>query len=331
MNNRFDVLGIGNAIVDILAYTSDEFLTQQGLDKGSMRLTNSEENEALQARIKVETRISGGSVANTMAALASLGTHGAYLGVVRDDHLGRIFQNDMTDQGVHFMTPPRQSGAPTARSLILITPDGERTMNTCLGICTTLGADDIDADLIERSNIVYLEGYLFDPPEAKNAFRKASRLAHQAGNKVALTLSDSFCVDRHREEFLDFIKNDVDILFANEAEIKSLYETATFEEACTAIRTDAPLVALTRGPRGAVIIEGEKSLVAPVPDIKHAIDLTGAGDLYAAGFLYGHIRNLSLQQSAAIGNLCAGEIISQIGARSRTPLREIIHANRSDH
>ncbi|MDC9701186.1 MAG: adenosine kinase [Alphaproteobacteria bacterium] len=322
MYKKFDVLGIGNAIVDILYPVTDTYLEQNNLIKGTMRLITEEESKKLYAGIGEKKEISGGSAANTIAALSSLSMNCAYIGVVRDDPSGKSFREGLTGQNVHFETAPRKKGLPTACSFILITPDGERTMNTFLGICNTLEPEDIDPELIKSSKIIYLEGYLFDPPLAKQAFYKAADLARKANNKVALTLSDAFCVDRHRHEFLDFIKNKVDILFANEMEITALYETESFEEACKKVRSDAPMAALTRSEKGSVIITGDQTHSIPAQTLDQVIDLTGAGDIYAAGFLCGYTRQLPLYRAAMLGNICAADIISQIGARSENNLLE---------
>lgn len=314
-DTRFDVLGVGNAIVDIIARCEDSFIAGHGLDKGHMRLIDADEAKRLYADMGPAVETSGGSAGNTIAGIASFGGRAAYIGKVADDEFGRIFRHDIRSLGVTFESRPASGGPPTARSMILVTPDGERTMNTYLGACTLLDEDDVDRQLIEASRITYLEGYLFDRPEAKRAFRLASRLARAAGRKVALTLSDGFCVDRHRAEFLDLIRTSVDIVFANTAEIISLYQTTDFDAACNKMASDAPLAAVTRGAAGSVIVAGSDRLaIAPFP-VAHVVDATGAGDLYAAGFLIGHARGLPLARCGALASLAAAEAISHIGPR----------------
>jgi len=267
--------------------------------------------------------ISGGSVGNSMAGLASLGGQGAYIGKVRDDFLGEVYRHDITAVGVRFDTPPATSGPGTARCLILVTPDGQRTMNTYLGACADLAPADIDPEVIAAAQFTYLEGYLFDPPQAQDAFRKAAAIAHAAGRKVALSLSDPFCVERHRVAFRDLVDGHVDVLFANEAEICSLYETNNFDAAAAAVRGHVAIAALTRSAAGSVILaSGAEHRVAAAP-VERVIDTTGAGDLYASGFLYGLTRNLLLPICAETGSLCAAEIISHFGARPETNLAQL--------
>ena len=323
MSDRLDVLGIGNAIVDVLARADEGFLARHGMVKGTMRLVDAEEAERLYDAMGPAVEVSGGSAANTIAGLAGLGARAAFIGVVRDDQLGQVFRHDITSIGVHFPTPARDHGETTGRCLVLVTPDGQRTMNTYLGASRLLGPDDVDAEAVARAKILYLEGYLFDPPPAKEAFYKAARLAHDNGGKVALTLSDPFCVERHREEFRVLVKDEVDILFANEAEIMALYETGSFEEAREAVRPLAAIAALTRSELGSVVVAGEETHVVPAEPVSYVIDTTGAGDLYAAGFLYGLGRDLPLVDCARFGNLAAGEIISHIGARPETDLAHL--------
>ncbi|HSM19527.1 MAG TPA: adenosine kinase [Hyphomicrobiales bacterium] len=323
MPDRFDVLGIGNAIVDVLARADDGFLAKHDMVKGTMHLIDAEQAERLYDAMGPGVEISGGSAANTIAGLAGLGAKSAFIGVVRDDQLGKVFRHDIASIGVHYPTLPRDHGDPTARCLVLVTPDGQRTMNTYLGASQMLGPEDVDAETVERSSFVYLEGYLFDPPPAKEAFYKAARIAHENGGKVALTLSDPFCVERHREEFRVFVRDEVDILFANESEIMALYETETFEEAREAVRPRAPIAALTRSEHGSVVVAGEETHVVAAEPVSYVVDTTGAGDLYAAGFLYGLGRDLPLIDCARFGNLAAGEIISHMGARPETDLAHL--------
>src|SRR3954468_9031003 len=308
-----DVVGIGNAIVDVIAHADERFLAEESLAKGAMTLIDASRAQALYAKMGPAVESSGGSAANTMAGIASLGgpgyTGGGYIGKVRDDMLGQVFRHDIAATGIRFDTPPATAGPGTARCLILVTQDGQRTMATYLGACVELGPEDIDAGLIETAQITYLEGYLFDPPRAQEAFRTAARIAHQAGGRVALSLSDPFCVDRHRAAFRELVRGEVDILFANEAELCALYETGDFEEAAAVVRGHVAIAALTRGTHGSVVLgRGEAHDIAPAP-VDHVADTTGAGDLYAAGFLYGLTRQLPLPTCGAIGSLCAAEII----------------------
>jgi sugar/nucleoside kinase (ribokinase family) len=319
-----DVVGIGNAIVDVLAHSEEEFLAREGLVKGTMTLIDAGRADALYRIMGPAIEASGGSAGNTMAGIASLGGAGAYIGKVRDDFLGQVYRHDITAAGVRFETPPATSGPGTARCLILVTPDGQRTMNTYLGACVELGPADIDPDVIAAAQVTYLEGYLFDPPQAQEAFRKAAAIAHSAGHRVALSLSDPFCVGRHRAAFRDLVHGHVDILFANEAEICSLYETDDFAAATAAVRGHVAIAALTRSAAGSVILAaGAEYPIAAAP-VARVVDTTGAGDLYASGFLYGLIRALPLQVCGEIGSLCAAEIISHFGARPEVNLSELV-------
>ncbi|MBS7809910.1 adenosine kinase [Roseococcus pinisoli] len=318
-----DILGIGNAIVDVLAPTNEAFIVEQGLSKGSMRLIDTNEAEALYAAMPAGVESSGGSAGNTCAVAAALGAKVGFLGKVADDQLGQVFGHDIRAVGVHFPTPPLTGGAPTARCLILVTPDGQRTMNTFLGACVTFGEKDVDAAEIARAKVVYLEGYLFDPPEAQSAFRAAARAAHAAGRKVAITLSDPFCVGRHRDAFRAFVKEEADILFANEAEILALYETDDFEAAAAQAAREVEIAALTRSEAGSVIISGgARHLVAAQPT--KVVDTTGAGDAYAAGFLAAWARGLSLPEAGRWGSIAAAEVISHYGARPQVDLKELV-------
>ena len=319
-----DVVGIGNAIVDVIAHADDAFLAKETLVKGTMTLIDAARAEALYAMMGPAIESSGGSAGNTMAGLASLGGTGAYIGKVRDDFLGNVYRHDITAIGVRFDTPAATSGPGTARCLILVTPDGQRTMNTYLGACADLGPADIDAEVIAAAQITYLEGYLFDPPLAQEAFRKAAAIAHAAGRKVALSLSDPFCVGRHREAFRDLVDGHVDILFANEAEICSLYETSDFDVAAAAVRGHVQIAALTRSAAGSVILaDSADHRVAAAPVVR-VVDTTGAGDLFASGFLYGLTRGLPLPICGGIGSLCAAEIISHVGARPEVELSHVV-------
>lgn len=317
---RYDVTGIGNAIVDIIGRCDDAFLTKIDKTKGAMQLVEADEIARIYAMMGPAIEVSGGSAANTIAGVGSFGGRAGFVGKIADDEFGRIFSHDIRSQGVAFNAKPTTGGAPTSRSLILVTPDGERTMNTFLGISTEFESGGLDTELISASAIIYLEGYLFDRPQAKQAFREAVTIAKANNRKVALTLSDSFCVDRHRAEFLDLIRSGVDILFANEKEIASLYETTDFEMAANNVSRDAKLAVLTRSEKGSMVASGsDRIAIAPEP-VANVIDTTGAGDLYAAGFLFGQSRGLSFEISGRLASIAAAEIISHIGARPLTPL-----------
>jgi sugar/nucleoside kinase (ribokinase family) len=320
----FDVLGIGNAIVDVLSRADDTFLTRHGLVKGSMMLIDAERAETLYAAMGPGIEVSGGSCGNTMAGIASFGGKGAYIGKVRNDQLGAVFGHDLRSMGVSFETAAAQQGPATARCLILVTPDAQRTMNTYLGACTGLSPSDIDTEVVGAAQITYVEGYLWDAPEAKKAVLKAFDAAHASGRQVSITLSDSFCVHRYREEFRDLIRNKVDILFGNEAEIKSLYQVDTFEEAMEATRREAKVAALTRSEKGSVVIKGSETYAVPAAPVAKVVDTTGAGDLYASGFLFGYTRARPLAECARLGGLAAAEVISHVGARPEQALRTLV-------
>lgn len=324
MTNKYDVLGIGNAIVDVITQTDDAFLTSNALAKGAMTLIDTPTADALYAKMGPGKEISGGSAANTLAGIASLGGRGAYIGKVANDQLGEVFSHDIRAAGLTFTTAPSKDGAPTARCLILVTPDAQRTMNTFLGACVELGPDDIDAEQVAASAVTYLEGYLFDPPQAKEAFYKAAKIAHEANQKVALTLSDGFCVGRHRDAFLDLVQGHVDLLFANEDEIKSLYEVDSFEDAVMKVTGHCEVAALTRSEKGSVIVSKGEVVEIPAAPIDQLVDTTGAGDLYAAGFLYGHTQGMSLDRCGRIASLAAAEVITHYGARPETKLSDLI-------
>ena len=320
---RYDVVGIGNAIVDVLAHADDAFIADHGLAKGAMTLIDAGTADSLYQAMGPGIECSGGSAANTIAALASLGGRGAFVGKVRDDQLGAIFAHDIRSLGVAFDTAPATDGAATARCLILVTPDAERTMNTYLGACTGLGPEDIDAETIAAARVTYMEGYLWDPPRAKQAFLKAASLAHQAGQLVSLTLSDSFCVERHRDEFLDLVRDHVDVLFANEDEIVALYRAATFEEAVERARGDCPVAAITRGEAGSLVVSPDAAHVIAA-EAATPLDSTGAGDAYAAGFLYGFTHDHDLATCGRMGGIAAAEVIGHVGARPDTSLAELV-------
>jgi fructokinase len=325
MTTRFDILGIGNAIVDVVARADDSFLSRHDMRKGSMTLIDSDTAEAIYAAMPPGQESSGGSAANTCAVAAALGARVAYLGKVADDELGAVFRHDISAIGVHFPSAPLSGAAPTARCLILVTPEGQRTMNTFLGACVTFGEADVDAALVADAAVTYLEGYLFDPPEAQRAFRRAAAAAHAAGRQVALSLSDAFCVDRHRAAFLELVKQDVDILFANETEVTSLYETNTFEAAMEAARGDVALAALTRSEAGSVIVRGAET-VEVVAEPTRVVDTTGAGDAYAAGFLVGLTAGRALPVCGRLASIAAAEVISHYGARPEADLRKLAAA-----
>lgn len=322
IQSAYDVVGIGNAIVDILSRIDDAFLETHLIGKGAMHLIDEVQAKTLYDAMGPAVEISGGSAANTIAGIASFGGRGAYIGKVRDDQLGEVFTHDIRSVGVAFESEPATEGPATARSMILVTPDGERTMNTFLGACVGLGPDDIHPDQIAAASITYMEGYLWDPPAAKEAFLKAASLAHAAGRNVSLTLSDAFCVDRYREEFRKLIVDDIDILFANEAEICSLYEVNDFDSALQAVRRDCELAALTRSEKGCVIVQGDEVHVVDAYPVEKVVDTTGAGDLFASGFLHGLTTGRSPADCGRLGALAAAEIISHIGARPEVSLAE---------
>jgi sugar/nucleoside kinase (ribokinase family) len=322
-NTKFDVVGIGNAIVDIITRCDEAFLSNHGMEKGFMQLIDASQANELYADMAAAHEQSGGSVANSCAGIASFGGRCGFIGRVAGDQFGKVFAHDIRAVGVAYDTPASDAGLPTARCLVLVTDDGERTMNTFLGASTELGAQDIDADLIASAKITYLEGYLFDKPEAKAAFHEAAKLARAAGRKVALSLSDAFCVDRHREDFLSLVRGGVDILFANETEITSLYEMNNFDDAAGAVRAEAEIAVLTRSEEGAVIISGNETIHVPADPVEKVVDATGAGDLYAAGFLHGLTSGFSLEICGRLGALAASEIISHIGARPEADLKEL--------
>jgi sugar/nucleoside kinase (ribokinase family) len=325
-----DILGIGNAIVDVLARAEDAFLEAHNLVKGAMRLVGAEEAEALYAAMGPGTESSGGSAGNTCAVAAALGARVGFLGKVADDQLGRVFAHDIRAAGVHFPTAPLAGGAPTARCLILVTPDAQRTMNTYLGACVDFSAADVDEAEVARARVLYMEGYLFDPPAAQAAFLEAARIAHRHGRKVALSLSDSFCVERHRQAFRRLVREEVDILFANESELLALYETTDFEAAARLAAGEVGLAALTRSAQGSLILAGaERHEIAAVPT--RVVDTTGAGDAYAAGFLAGYARDLPLPECGRWGSAAAAEIISHFGARPQGDLKAAILAGTGNH
>ncbi|HEY4861345.1 MAG TPA: adenosine kinase [Xanthobacteraceae bacterium] len=328
---RFDVLGIGNAIVDVIARTEDDFLIGHNMRKGSMQLIDEAQASRIYDAMGPAVEVSGGSAANTIVGVAGLGARAAFIGKVKDDELGRVFAHDIRAAGVSFATPPASAGPSTARCYVLVTPDGERTMNTYLGAAQDLHPKDIDADIVTVAQIVYLEGYLWDPPHAKEAFLKAAKIAHDAERDVALTLSDAFCVDRYRAEFLDLIRTGtVDLVFANERELHSLYLTADFDGAVSALRNDARAAVVTRSGRGCVVITREETDAVPAYPVERVVDATGAGDLFAAGFLVGVARGADYRTAARLGALAAAEVIQHLGARPEASLKDLARENGFD-
>lgn len=333
----FDVCAIGNALVDVIADASDEFLKTHGIAKGAMTLIDAERAGMLYDMIGPAVQISGGSAGNTVAGIASLGGHPAYMGKVKADQLGAIFRHDMHAQGVYFATPPlperrrdikevtvdRRQGAPTGRCLILVTPDAQRSMNTYLGAAVEFGPEDVQPQVIKDSQITYLEGYLFDPPEAKKAFRLAAKIVHEAKRQLSLTLSDVFCVERHRGEFLDLIKNEVNILFANQNELMALYKTNDLQTAINSVRDHCGIAVTTCSEKGAIIAIGHQTIEIPAVPAK-VVDTTGAGDLFAAGFLYGLTQGRDFDEAGRMGAIAAAEVISHYGPRPQKKLSGLL-------
>lgn len=320
----FDILGIGNAIVDVLSFTDEAFIAKHGFSKGAMTLIDQARAEQLYREMGQATECSGGSAANTLAAFSSLGGKAAFVGKVRDDQLGEIFRHDLRAIGVAFDTPPAKTGPATARCYIFVTPGGERTMNTFLGACGKVTEEDIDEADVARSKIVYVEGYLWDAPEAKAAIVKALISAKEHNVKVAFTLSDVFCVERHRAEFLELIEEHIDILFANEHELNALYGTASVNDAVMRLRGKCEIAAVTCSEKGSIIVTKETIEHVPAEPVKEVVDSTGAGDLYAAGFLYGMTHGMDLKKSGELASRCAAEIIQQLGARTMKPLSRLL-------
>jgi len=321
---KYDVLGIGNAIFDVLVKTDEAFLASHGMTKGGMALIDESRAAAIYRDMGPATEMSGGSAANTIVGLASLGARTAYVGKVKDDQIGRMYAHDIRAAGVAFGTKPASAGPATGCSYILVTGDGERTMNTYLGAAQDLSLADIDAAEIAAAKIVYLEGYLWDPKEAKNAFVAASKIAHEAGRQVALTLSDAFCVDRYRGEFVDLMQSGVvDLIFANEGELHSLYQTSDFDTALKALRNDAKLGVVTRSEKGCVVTSRDGVVAVPAFPVDRIVDTTGAGDLFAAGFLFGLVRDAGYENAGKLGALAAAEVIQHIGARPQASLKEL--------
>ncbi len=325
---RYDVLGIGNAIVDVIALAEEDFLLRQGMRKGGMALIDADRAEAIYQAMGPAVEVSGGSAANTIVGVASLGARAAFIGKVKDDLLGRAFAHDIRAAGMTFATTPAADGAPTGRCYVLVTPDGERTMNTFLGAAQDLHPADIDANMIAASAVTYLEGYLWDPRNAKDAFLKAATIAHDAGRIVALTLSDAFCVDRWRDEFLHLMRSrTVDLIFANETELHSLYQTADFEAAAAALRADVEAAVVTRSEKGCLVIGPDGTEAVPAFPVERVVDTTGAGDLFAAGFLCGLARGADDRTCGRLGALAAAEVIQHLGARPEASLQDLAREN----
>jgi sugar/nucleoside kinase (ribokinase family) len=324
MPSPLDVVAIGNALVDVLAHADDDFLSQRGIEKGSMRLIGAAQAEALYSEMGPGVECSGGSAANTVAGIASLGGKAGFIGKVAADQLGKIFRHDITALGVEFTTKPGKQSDPTGRCLVFVTPDAQRTMQTFLGSAGQVSPADVDAELIKRAQVTYFEGYLWDAPPAKQAYLKAAEIAHEAGKKVSLTLSDKFCVDRHRAEFLDLVHGHIDILFANENEITALYQAGSFAEAVGAVRGKCEIAVLTRSEKCALIVTPGETIVVDAHPVRKVEDTTGAGDLFAAGFLYGLTHGRALAECGRIASICAAEIISHVGARPDVSLAELV-------
>jgi sugar/nucleoside kinase (ribokinase family) len=320
----FDVVGIGNALVDVLAHHDDAFLAAHGMDKGRMELIDTETAERLYGAIGEGLEMSGGSAANTIAGVASFGGRAAYLGRVYDDDLGAVFAHDLQSTGVHFRNKPAADGPPTGRCLIVVTPDAERTLNTYLGASELFCPDDVDAELIRSSKVTYLEGYLFDRPESKDAYWAATEIAHAAGRQVALTLSDLFCVERHRADWLTLIKDRVDIIFANESEAFALWDCDDIDTAVTRARADVDIACITRSEKGSIVITGDEVHEVAAHPVDHLVDTTGAGDLYAAGFLYGYTQDRSLPDCGRLGSLAAAAVLGHTGARPGLSLAQFV-------
>lgn len=322
--DALDLVGIGNAIVDVLSRTPDSFLQVQSIQKGAMTLIEEEQADKLYGQMPPGTEMSGGSAANTVAAFAAMGGKAGYIGKVANDQLGKVFSHDIRASGVSFNTKALEEGPPTARCLIMVTPDAQRTMCTYLGASVWISPTDLDEEMIKTAKVTYLEGYLFDRPRAKETFKKACEIAHAAGRKVALSLSDSFCVNRHRDEFLDLVKGHVDIVFANEAEILALYSEKDLNVALHYLRDDCDVGAVTLSEKGSVIVCKTAMIdIHPIPVAK-VIDTTGAGDMYAAGFLYGYTQGLPLAECGQIASIAASEVIAHMGARPQTDLAQIV-------
>lgn len=320
---RYDILALGNAIVDVLAFADDAYIEAEGMAKGCMMLIDEARAKKIQSEMKSTAEVPGGSAANTLVAMADLGARVAFIGKVRDDSLGESYKRGMQDVGVYFPTPAQTHGPATACCYILVTPDGQRTMNTFLGVCSDVKADDVDEEAVSQAAIVYVEGYLWDQPAAKDALRKAIRIAKDHGRKIALSLSDLFCVERHRDEFFELISDHVDILFANEMEITALCQTKDFDACVEMMRGRVGLAVLTRSEKGSVLVSADETVPVAVYPARAVVDTTGAGDLYAAGILYGLAHGWPLAECGALGAKLASHIIAQVGARSEESLKPL--------
>ena len=320
----YDVVGIGNALVDVIAHAPDTFVDDNDLVKGSMSLVDTHRAVQLYQALGSAVEMSGGSAANTMCGVASFGGRAAYIGKVTNDDLGQVFGHDLLAVGVHFRPGEDRNDVPTGRCIIVVTPDAERTMNTFLGASSLLGVDDVDEAAVASARMLYMEGYLFDRDEAKSAFRHAAGVAHESGGMVSLTLSDSFCVDRHRDDFRRLVSDEVDLLFGNAAELISLYETDTFDEAIIELRRNCEFAAITTGADGSIIVTGDEVIRVPAHPVRRVVDTTGAGDLYASGFMYGLTTGRSLAESGGLGSIAASEVISHVGPRPLVELRTLV-------
>jgi sugar/nucleoside kinase (ribokinase family) len=320
---RFHVVGIGNALVDVIAHHTDQFVADQALVKGSMTLIEAERALSLHAALSAPIEMSGGSAANTMCGVASFGGRAAYIGKVAPDGLGEAFRHDLHAEGVAFPNPPSRATVPTGRCLIVVTPDAQRTMNTFLGVSSLLGPEDVGTEVVASGQVVYMEGYLYDKPEAKAAYRKAAGVAHRAGRKVSLTLSDSFCVDRHRDDFRALVRDEVDLLFSNDDELRALYEVDSLDDAVARVREDCELAMVTVGAEGSLVVTADDVVKVKAEPVSQVVDTTGAGDLYAAGFLYGYTNGAELAECGRLGSVAAAEVISHVGARPLVPLQRL--------
>lgn len=326
MTKKYDIVGIGNAIVDVISACDEDFITSNQMRKGTMALIDESQAESLYDKMGSATECSGGSVANSLAGLAQLGAKTAFIGKVKNDQLGRIFRHDMKALGIDFIGEPAAKGKPTARCLISVTPDGERTMNTYIGACADVQPEDIDGHVIKEAKYLLIEGYLWDQPHAKQAIRQAMELAKINGAKIAFSLSDVFCVERHRTEFQQLVAHEIDVLFANEGELQSLYQKPTFDENLAELRGKVELACVTRGGNGSLLITKDTDTVIAPAKVHEVVDSTGAGDLYAAGVLFGLSQGWSLDKAGALGSQCAADIIQQFGARPQRPLKRHLAA-----
>ncbi|MFM8266691.1 MAG: adenosine kinase [Ilumatobacteraceae bacterium] len=321
---EFDVVGIGNALVDVIAHADERFIDRHELVKGSMTLVDTDRALHLYRALGTAVEMSGGSAANTMTGVASLGGRAAYIGKVSDDELGAVFGHDLRAVGVQFRPGTPESGVPTGRCIIVVTPDAQRTMNTYLGVSSLLRPDDIDTATVASGAVLYMEGYLYDRPAAKEAFRHAAAVAHEHGRRVSLTLSDSFCVDRHRDDFRALVADEVDILFGNADELVSLYQVDSLATALRRVRDDCQLAVVTVGAEGCVVVTPDEVIPTPAVPVEQVLDTTGAGDLFAAGFLYGLTRGDDLYRCATLGAIAAAEVISHVGPRPLVELRTLL-------